>query len=140
MFVALLAVFIGGLLYVRINELEHDVADLKRERFADVKQAQNEAAILVSHHRSGERPRGSLVLHNAGKGIATDVVLRVQRTSMPSRTPIITHDEATVPQIGPGQRVSVDTTTDVDEAWPIDVLVTWSDPRGPQSTARSVQR
>jgi hypothetical protein len=140
MFVALLAVFISGMIYVKVNDLAREVSDLQRIRTAEIRQSRNEANLLVTHHRSGERPRGTLVVHNNGKAIATNVEVVLQRTSMPVLTPIIPGNVATIDKLLPDQRVSIDTTTERDDAWPVDVFVAWQDPRGPQTLARSVQR
>ncbi len=140
MFVALLAVFAAGVVYVRVNELEQEIETLKREKAAGLREALNEAPLSVTHHRSGERPRGALLVHNAGKGVATDVAVHINRTNKPAATPVIEGNVATIERIAAGQRVTIDTTTESDDTWPIDVLVTWVDARGPQSTLRRVSR
>lgn len=139
-FIALLSVFISAMVYLRLNEVDHQVSELRRMRDAEVKQGRNEAVLVVSHHRSASDQRGALVVHNTGKAIANNVVVRIQRTTMPTSFPLIAGNEAMIEKIIPGQRITLDTTTSADDIWPVDVLVTWEDPRGPQSTARSVQR
>jgi hypothetical protein len=128
------------MIYVKVNDLERQVSDLQRIRTAEIRQGRNEANLLVTHHRSGDKPRGTITVHNKGKAIATDISVLVQRTSMPVLTPIIPGNRIDVPKLMPDERTMIDTTTDRDDAWPIDVLVTWTDPRGPQSLARALQR
>lgn len=140
MFVALLSVFTSGVLYVRTNELEEQIAQIKRERKVALRSALDESSVSVSHHRSGERPRGALVVHNMGKGAATNVTVHVHRTAHPSPTPVIPGNVVAIERLGGGQRMTIDTTTERDDVWPIDVLVTWDDARGPQSVLRSVSR
>jgi hypothetical protein len=138
--ISLIAFFLVVGLYLRQNGLEEQITEMEKSRKADEQDARRSAVLTVTHHSSGGEPKGYFLLHNAGRAPADEVILQIRSyASTPSR-PLIEGGVAAVEHMRAGERVTIDTDTVDDGAWPVEALLTWKDAEGPQSTAREVSR
>jgi hypothetical protein len=140
MLIAVISFFMAILLYIRQNNLEQEIVSIRESRKIVDAEAAQSAVMTITHHRSGERPRGSFLLSNAGKVHARDVTVNVQSYNSHPSTPVIEGGATGIDLVKAGQRITIDTTTEKDDEWPIEVLITWTDSRGPQAEVRQVSR